>query len=68
MCGVEGIILRQNKNMKKQNEVKIGDRIRVTDGSLNKEVVYTVQGTRKRCPIVYDFWTPVIVKNYVQVP
>jgi hypothetical protein len=56
--------------MTKKNQVKIGDRIRVTDAQspLAGGVVYTVQGTRKGLPIVHDNWAAVVVRDFEKVP
>jgi len=56
--------------MTKKNQVKIGDRIRVTDyqSPLSKEVVYTVKGTRKGLPVVHDYWQAVTVRAFEKVP
>jgi hypothetical protein len=56
--------------MTTKHKVKIGDRIRVTDyqSPLSKEVVYTVQGTRKGLPVVYDYWQAVTVRFFEKVP
>ena len=55
--------------MNKKNQVKIGDRIRVTDYiSPLAGVVYTVQGTRRGLPVVYDNWKSVTVRSFEKVP
>lgn len=50
-------------------KLKIGERIRVClkDGAIDP-VVYTVQGTRKGCPVILDNWQAVLVKSWVRVP
>lgn len=49
-------------------KIKIGERIRVrlNDGAIDP-VVYTVQGTRKGCPVILDNWQAVVVKSWVRV-
>jgi hypothetical protein len=56
--------------MNTKHKVKIGDRIRVTDyqSPLSKQVVYTVQGTRKGLPVVHDYWQAVTVRFFEKVP
>jgi hypothetical protein len=56
--------------MTKKNQIKIGDRIRVTDyqSPLSKSVVYTVQGTRKGLPVVHNYWQAVTVRFFEKVP
>jgi hypothetical protein len=56
--------------MKPKNKVKVGDRIRITDSAspLSGGVVYTVQGTRKGLPVVFDYWQAVAVRAFEKVP
>lgn len=56
--------------MTTKQTIKRGDRIRVTDhqSPLSKAVIYTVQGTRNRLPVVYDYWQAVTVRSFEKVP